>query len=104
MPRSHSGPGGRISDAERAGRLAGATKRSGAALVVAAVPAVAVTLFAGVVGGSTSVSGWIGEALATPVLAPGGVAWAFHVATLAALVGVWLVGLALVVEGLLGAD
>jgi uncharacterized membrane protein YcfT len=71
----------------------------GFALVVTSLPAVALSAAVGVTSEQASVTTWVGAALATPVTTVGGPAWAFHVATLTGLVGVWVVGLALVVEG-----
>jgi hypothetical protein len=85
-------------------RVATLSKRTGMALVTAALPATVVTFAVGAFGRSVSPVGWIGTALAHPVATPGGVAWAFHVAVMAGLIGVWLTGAGLVVEGFLNVD
>jgi len=48
-------------------------------------------------GGSLAV---VTAALATPLGVPGGLAWAFHLGVVGVLVGTWLLGLGLLVDGL----
>ena len=44
------------------------------------------------------------SAMATPLIGGSGVTWAFHVAAVTGLAGVWIVGFALVVEGYFGLE
>lgn len=86
-------------------RVARLGRRVGVALVGTAVPAL-VTVFSVVLAGgeaSDPVS-WVRGAMATPVVGATGPAWAFHVAALVGLAGVWLFGFALVVEGYFGVE
>jgi hypothetical protein len=77
----------------------------GTALVGAALPALAVTVVAAAVRGQLDDPGtWVGSAMATSLASVGGLGWAFHVAAVVGLAGVWAIGLALVVEGYVGLD
>ena len=76
--------------------------RLGLATLALAVP-VAAGAFVGVVGTAGSPAAGVALALRAmegPLLGDGGVAWLFHVATLVALCGCWLLGAGLLLEGL----
>jgi hypothetical protein len=77
----------------------------GLALLGAAGPAV-LTAFLGALTreGTGGPVAWVGEAMATPLVGGEGLAWAFHVAAVLGLAGVWIVGFTLVVEGYFGVE
>jgi len=86
-------------------RVARAGRRLGTALVGAAGPALITAALVALTRGSTgSATSWVSDAMATPLLGGEGAAWAFHVAAITGLAGVWLVGFALVVEGYFGLE
>lgn len=88
------------------GRVAGASRRLGVALVWTAAPAVVAILAVALVGGEAAGRplAWLAAAMATPLVGVTGLGWAFRVTALAGLVGVWLLGFALVVEGYFGGE
>ncbi|MFC7194431.1 hypothetical protein ACFQL4_06770 [Halosimplex aquaticum] len=82
------------------GRVAGS-----AAMLGAAGPAILTAFLVAVTReGTAGPVAWVGEAMATPLLGGEGITWAFHVAAVTALAGVWVVGFALVVEGYFGVE
>lgn len=87
-------------------RVARAARTVGTALVAAALPAMSVALAAGLAAGAppAALADWVIAAMDTPLAAVGGASWAFRVAALAAMAGMWFVGFALVVEGYFGID
>lgn len=103
---AHPGSDGRTGRirSERLRWTARNLKRTGVALVLTALPALVVTGAVGAVEEAASPFPWIVVALATPITSPGGVAWAFHVAALTVFVGVWILGLALVIEGVVAVE
>ena len=86
-------------------RVAALGWRVGTALLGAALPALAVTVLVAAVRGQFGAPrSWVGSAMATSLTSVGGLGWAFHVAAVVGLAGVWAIGLALVVEGYVGLD
>jgi len=106
MAHSGSDADAYVTHAVEPRRVARAGKRLGTALVGAAGPAVIMVFLVAATRGSTagSASAWVSSAMETPLVGGQGAAWAFHVAAVAGLAGLWLVGFALVVEGYFGID
>ncbi|ELZ23518.1 hypothetical protein C475_14633 [Halosimplex carlsbadense 2-9-1] len=82
-----------------------ASRRLGLALLGAAGPAVVTAFLVAVTRpGTAGPLAWVGEAMATPLVGGTGLGWAFHVAAVTGLAGLWVVGFALVVEGYFGVE
>ena len=103
---AHSGPDARARgpDGWHPERVARASRSLGLALLGAAGPALLVPFLVAVTRDGVAPVAWVQRAMATPLLAGGGAAWAFHIAALTGLVGVWVVGFGLVVEGYYGVE
>jgi len=106
MAHSGSDVDAYVGSGVRPKRVARAGRWVGTALLGAAGPAVVMALLVALtrdvaVGG---LFGWIDGAMATPLVGGTGLSWAFHVAAVTGLAGLWLVGFALVVEGYFGVE
>jgi AcrR family transcriptional regulator len=85
--------------------VARACRRFGTALVGAALPALAATMAVALMRGIDSGAfEWVTAAMGTHLVGGAGLQWAWHVAAVTGLAGVWAFGFALVVEGLFGLD
>ncbi|WP_123533695.1 hypothetical protein [Halosimplex salinum] len=105
MAHSGSDADAFVTTGTRPRSVARASRRLGLALLGAAGPALVTALLVALTReGTTGPLSWVGEAMGTPLLGGAGIAWAFHVAAVTALAGVWIVGFALVVEGYFGVD
>lgn len=106
MAHSGSDADAYVTHAVEPRRVARAGRRLGTALVGAAGPAVVMVFLVALTQGSASggAATWVSSAMATPLVGGQGAAWAFHVAAVAGLAGLWLVGFALVVEGYYGLE
>ena len=81
------------------------SRRLGLALLGAAGPAVLTVFLVAVTrAGTAGPLAWVSEAMATQLVGGSGLTWAFHVAAVTGLAGVWIVGFALVVEGYFGVE
>jgi hypothetical protein len=104
----HSGSGGTGRGGEgglHPGSVARASKRLGTALVGAAVPALAATVFVAWIRAGTGLLAWAGGAMETGVVGGGtGLQWAFHVAAIVGLAGAWAFGFAFLVGGYFGVE
>lgn len=104
---AHGGSGGGLRSHRRRlsspGTLVRVGRRLGTALVGAALPALVATVGAAAATGEAASRplGWTAGAMATSVLGGAGLQWAFHVAAVLGLAGLWVLGLSLVVEGYL---
>ena len=105
MAHSGSDADAFVTHGTRPRSVARASRRLGLALLGAAGPAVVTAFLVAVTeSGTGGPLAWAGAAMATPLVGGSGVAWAFHVAAVTALAGVWVVGFALVVEGYFGVE
>ncbi|QPV63174.1 hypothetical protein I7X12_00635 [Halosimplex litoreum] len=105
MAHSGSDADAFVTHGRRPHSVARASRRLGLALLGAAGPAVVTALLVAVTRpGTGGPLAWVGEAMATPLVGGAGLAWAFHVAAVTGLAGLWIVGFALVVEGYFGVD
>jgi hypothetical protein len=105
MAHSGSDADAFVTHGRRPRSVARASRRLGLALLGAAGPAVVTALLVAVTRpGTGGPLAWVGEAMATPLIGGAGLAWAFHVAAVTGLAGLWVVGFALVVEGYFGVD
>jgi hypothetical protein len=101
MAHSGSDVDAYVGSGVRPRRVARAGRRVGTALLGAAGPAIVTALLVAMTRGVAvdGIPGWIDGAMATPLVGGTGLSWAFHVAAVTGLAGLWLFGFALVVEG-----
>ncbi|MFC7139268.1 hypothetical protein ACFQMA_05375 [Halosimplex aquaticum] len=105
MAHSGSDADAFVTRGRRPRSVARASRRLGLAMLGAAGPAILTAFLVAVTReGTAGPVAWVGEAMATPLLGGEGITWAFHVAAVTALAGVWVVGFALVVEGYFGVE
>ncbi|QLH83238.1 hypothetical protein [Halosimplex pelagicum] len=105
MAHSGSDADAFVTHGTRPRSVARASRRLGLALLGAAGPAVVTAFLVAVTRpGTAGPLAWVGEAMATPLVGGSGLTWAFHVAAVTGLAGVWIVGFALVVEGYFGVE
>jgi len=105
MAHSGSDADAFVTHGTRPRSVARASRRLGLALLGAAGPAVVTAFLVAVTRpGAAGPLPWVGEAMTTPLVGGTGLSWAFHVAAVTGLAGVWVVGFALVVEGYFGVD
>jgi len=105
MAHSGSDADAFVTHGTRPGSVARASRRLGLAMLGAAGPAVLTAFLVALTReGTAGPAVWVQRAMATPLLGGDGVAWAFHVAAVTGLAGLWIVGFALVVEGYFGVD
>ena len=105
MAHSGSDADAFVTHGARPGSVARASRRLGLAMLGAAGPAVLTALLVALTReGTAAPVAWVRQAMATPLLGGGGVSWAFHVAAVTGLAGLWIIGFALVVEGYFGVE
>ena len=105
MAHSGSDADAFVTRGARPGSVARASRRLGLAMLGAAGPAVLTALLVALTReGTAGPLAWVQQAMTTPLLGGGGVSWAFHVAAVTGLAGLWIVGFGLVVEGYFGVE
>ncbi|WP_459192279.1 hypothetical protein [Halosimplex sp. J119] len=105
MAHSGSDADAFVTRGRRPRSVARTSRRLGLALLGAAGPAVLMAFLVAVTReGTAGPVAWVGEAMSTPLLGGEGITWAFHVAAVTALAGIWIVGFALVIEGYFGVE
>lgn len=105
MAHSGSDADAFVTTGARPRQVVRASRRLGLALLGAAGPAVLTAFLVALTReGTAGPIAWVQDAMATPLVGGSGITWAFHVAAVTGLAGIWIVGFALVVEGYFGVE